>query len=505
MTESDSTNDTSTASESAHANLWKRPGGEQPFHRYCALLPSRIYSKVGSDAETDTGYKRRPEMQYCFGVARSTLRVTPLVVAISAALLLIDAELATNVVSLSDIIREVDVNVLNRWGLVDELLFGTLWVLLLVGLLRSAGLLNVEEALRAALVYFVLIVLFAGVIASLYVVTTNGQFDPHTQDGISANVLFDSGFLLMLLLGGMLVYDGMLRTENMFWKLHEKSPGIIEENDPEGYEGFRKRLTCALKHKCFEGPIEHSRWLSERADRFPLDKIKSVPTVYIFAVSFVGPFYLANQPTEPVHVVLGLVPAALDFVLVVVFFQFLVLIKYLNKLLRSHGPQVDPAEKSFTLQYRPLHPDGYAGFKEFGQLATRVNVLLVIGGVYVVFRLYIAGMGAYPGTEAEAAELLRWAFDYVGPVVTYVVAVLIWMYFSFWRLHKAMAEGKETTIRQISQSTEAGRLIGYRLFREAPVWPINTRIFLSLLSMDILPIIGALLVLFPGSIDVGWL
>lgn len=512
MTKSGPVDDTSTTAESPYTNLWKRPkDGEQPFHRYCDILPPSFYRIAGNAAEPNTDHDQCPEIQYCFGIARAALRVTPMVVAISAVLLLIDAELATTVVSLSEVVGAIDVDVSSTLGFVDKLVIGVVWAFILVGLLRCAGLLNVKELLRAALVYLLLILLLASVIASIYVITTNGLFNPHTQDDISGNVLFVSGFLLMIFLGGQLVYDGMLRTENLFWNLHDKYPPIIKPDDRKGYDEFREKLKQAFKHRCFNKVIKRNRWLNSHVDRFPLNLITSIPTVYVFAFLFAGPFYVVDRPTEPVRGVLGLVPTALDFVLVVVFFQFLVLIKYLNKLLESHGPQIDQTDESFTLQYKPLHPDGYAGFKEFGQLATRVNVLLVIGGIYVVFRLYVAGMGVYPGPGAKAPELVTWTFDYVGPVITYVVAVLVWMYFSFWRIHKSMVQGKEAAIRKRGLSTDKNRQTDegwqteYRLIREAPVWPINTRIFLSILSMDVLPILGALLLLFPGNIDMGWL
>lgn len=235
------------------------------------------------------------------------------------------------------------------------------------------------------------------------------------------------------MLGGYLVYEGMLRTENTFWDLHEKRPSIIDGKD--GYESFREDFEAALEAE-FQLPLSEQiggpgRW--------------SIPAAEFFSLVLVIPLFAVGLQAEQGHPFIAGVMAVLDFFLVVVFFQFLVLIEYFNVLLQEHGPLADP--DSFRLKYVPFHPDGYAGFREFGQFSTRVNSLLVVGGLYVVYRLYVVGVPTFPDANAETIRSVAWSVSHLVPLVGYVIAVILWLYFSFWQVHEAMRGGRSAAVQ----------------------------------------------------------
>ena len=222
----------------------------------------------------------------------------------------------------------------------------------------------------------------------------------------------------------------------------------------------------------------------------------SAPTAYIFSVLFVTPFYLfwTFEPLRGTAAPLlaramrNLVPAVLDFFLVVVFFQFLVLIAFFNHLLTVHGIDSDDTTP-FTLQYSPGHPDGYAGFRDLGRFATRVNVILVVGGVYLAYQLSVYGWATYPGHDAGVTiPLVSWAVTNLLPLVVYVLAVVLWLYLSFWQLHRTMRRGR---VRALERRARTSTDIDPEL-RDGPVWPIDNRLLVSILSMDLLPLVTLL-------------
>lgn len=462
---------------SGPVTVWRRPQADEvPLHRYCDLVPVTS-AAAGDPLDPDCG------IRYVRGVTRVVLRYTPTIIAV-ALLLVVATGNAAETYALGPI------GSFDRAGVVVPFLIGgILWVTGLLWLLSRADVLSRGGgALRTFFVYGLIAVLVTGVVLALFSVTS-GRFVPATATGLPPGVTFASGFLLMLLLGGLLVYDGMLRTENMFAHLDDKEPSIIEPppvrtDETTTYGDFLADFRASLDRPIFvRGPV-------------------TVRTVSVFAAWFVVPFLvtgvilvhgsagdaLAYYATNPVQFLIALIPAVLDFFLVVVFFQFLVLIKYFNRLLRDHTPDA-AAPTDFRLRYNPTHPDGYAGYRDMGAFATRVNTLLLVGGSYAVYRIYVDGLPRLPaGADPITLRTINWTFQYFGPLVVYIIAVVVWVYFSFWQIHKAMRRGREAELRAAAVDGDAADPDEYRLHQSGPVWPINTRVFLSMLSADLIPV-----------------
>lgn len=110
-------------------------------------------------------------------------------------------------------------------------------------------------------------------------------------------------------------------------------------------------------------------------------------------------------------------PTFLNVFLVVVFFQFLVLLAYFHRLLTDHSPETANDPTRFSLRYVPAHPDGYAGYRDLGRFATRVNTLLLIAGFYLAFRFHVLGLPALEalGPNPGSGALLNWGLLFGGP------------------------------------------------------------------------------------------
>ncbi|MDX1747362.1 MAG: hypothetical protein R3324_15610, partial [Halobacteriales archaeon] len=390
------------------------------------------------------------------------------------------------------------------------------------------------------------------------------------------NILFTSGYLLMLLIGGLLVYDGMLRTENLFENLgrklvvsdrREDAPftresawlpvGLLDESDQEevsdGAVPISSTAADRLVEKVFESVGAEERDYISQEDLYPLfhddlrDSLEDttdvpivgeVTTAFLFAPLFVVQFavvwmiQLGPQNLEFPVTLWGNV--LLDLFIVVVAFQFLVLIKKFGELITDSvqvdvvhvGAQTDGGTRKTTdrrlelgerrrqeielLTYRPFHPDGRGGFRDFGKFATRVNVLLILAGLYVTYRLYVQGGRTLPEvvTQSGAAHDISvsgivWVVSYVGPVIAYTVAAGAWLYYSFWQLHLKMAREREEQYteelrrRRMEPDGNPAERIGIASYRyewleiraSAPVWPINYRQLMSLASGTLAPVV----------------
>jgi hypothetical protein len=177
------------------------------------------------------------------------------------------------------------------------------------------------------------------------------------------------------------------------------------------------------------------------------------------------------------------------------FFQFHILVKYFTRLLTEHSPYEDSRGDGFTLQYQPDHPDGYAGFRDLGRFATRVNTILFFGGIYTAYWIYAGGLPNLPldGGVAMTPEFLVWAFHYLSLLLIYVFTVVVWLYASFWQIHKAMRTGRERRIEMAMPDDPDGDLPpDKRDLKQAPVWPINTRSLSGILIGDMIPLLSLL-------------
>lgn len=510
------------------AAVWRRSDGDTdpPLYRFCACdLSWRDDDADGPEPRDDD-----PPVRYCSGVVRWLLKRTPLMVALLLVVHLSFAQL------LPDHTNPLDALALGVSGWV--LLGGIAWAVILAGLLYAVGVGPSRESYDAYLTLSLLIVLGVGTATAVLLsagAETAVFTDPPVEEWPPADTehhyLEGFGFLLLLLLGGSLVYDGMLRTESMFTNLDRKR-GVVVEETSGAYATFRSRLAEALAHDARKA-VNDRFGIERRLGRDPdptTDGYRPVYTSYLFAVVFLLPFFLSRlgvettvEPealvslatTEPI-ILLNVVPTYVaNFLIVVVFFQFLVLITFFNRLLTNHGPpaavddgnggdatnrsnEANTADRAaedadgeddhpaFSLRYDPDHVDGYGGFKDIGRFATRVNMLLVLGGFYCAYRIYVWGLPTRPPV-AETSSFLVWSVLFLGPLLVYAIAVLVWLYFSFWQIHRAMRRGKQ---RYFERHVDGESRLSEH--REAPTWPVDGRLFVSLLSLDALPLLSLL-------------
>lgn len=421
------------------------------------------------------------------GLIRTALQFTPFIIATVMVLLLLYAELSSEVEGISAFFVSVSPTVMI--GATASLL---LWGVLL-WLIVGAGLISARETVAAITVYGLIGVLGLGTLGSIYLVLTAP--DPQS---LPPNIIYTSGYLLLTLLGGLFIYDGMLRTEYLFNNLEEKL--IVEDTD--SYTEYKEQIRSSLRD----------------TTSFPF--VGELPTYLLFAIVLVSQFagiWLITDGPQHLDLRITLVVNVLfNIVMAVIYFQMFVLINCFHDLVTGNVTLEDECNAADTdehqtydlLSYHPFHPDGYGGFRDFGRFGTRVNGLLLVGGLYVIYRLYIQGARAFPAAEIGLAtqptlELLLWGVSYVGPVVVLIMIAFAWLYFSFWNIHVKMSNEMEehyTSLLQQKQNEADGTSIGSiedgKMFKdtrkEAPVWPIDTKMLISSLSSGVLPLILAL-------------
>lgn len=471
-------------------NVWKRWTDEEevPFHGYCVLRPvdvQRLWPPEWKlEREPEVG---KPALSYCPSVPRWVLRHTPFVVLLATLVFAFQAY--------GPFLLQTGGRLLGfvTWPSLAVVAVMLAWLAVLFRLLREVAAFPGTGTVQATVVHVFAVGLTAGVVLGLYAAGPDAYYPGLSSELEAAVTSFPFAFLWMLLLGGHLVYDGMLRTEYMFSHLHEKHRTVVDDVDAYQTE-FLDEFRQALTHRTRFG----ERLPGWSQDALLLGRIPGeVRTCHLFAFLFVVPFFAIwwLAPTDPgvaggspVRAVVALVPTVLDFFLVVVFFQFVVLITYFNTLLADHGPE--DADASFTLEYQPGHPDEYAGFRDFGRFATRVNVLLLVGGIYVGYRLYVGGIESFAELDpGVTVETVAWGINHLGPLAFYVFAVVLWLYLSFWQIHKTMRRGREREIER--RATEEASEPGSDL-QNAPVWPVDQRVLFGLVSADLLPLLGLL-------------
>lgn len=470
----------SRADDNGPVSVWRRwtdPDGV-PFHRFCRFLP----------AEGSRHAVREPELRLFRGLIRQGLRYTPLVVTIVAVTSVIIGELSDAVVGLSATLPTLDPSVSPLM-----VLAGVAWIGLLLVPLTLVDVVPIRRIAGAVWLYGLVGVLAVGSVFAVLLTASPALVPileaPDTQNPLT--VLGGSGLLLLMLLGGMLVYDMALRIENVFSRLPEKSPPVVQPAASSGeeartYDGFLAEFRDALDAR-IETPAIRGRRVRLRV-------------AYIFAAVFLLPFILSRiyqysaaglGTVGPVDVAAAVLPTVLNVFLVVGFFQFLVLVTYFHRLLTRHGPDRVGDPTRFSLRYSPGHPDGYAGFRDLGRLATRVNTLLLLGGFYLAYRLYVLGLPALDalGPDPGAGAVLNWAVLFVGPLVAYLIGTVAWLYLSFWQLHRTMVRGREQCLRDaLTPDTP----FDVQDVRAGPVWPVNSSLLLSMVSVDAVPLLTLL-------------
>lgn len=492
MSGGDASGDGDGSSVEEPTHVWTRPDTEGDghtgnegilpiddlhLHRYCAVPPFDDWREPDGDG-----------VRFLDGPMRTGLRNTPTAIAVVVALLLLGAELSPEVQGVSVFLPDLPLVAAPVAVLLAVVWAGMVW------LLFGAGLLEGEDTAKGLVVYGLLATLAVGTAGSVYLVVT--AEDP---TALPTNVVYVSGYLLMLCLCGMLVYDGMLKTEHLFESLPEKL--LVDEADRDAYEQFLGNLSADL------------------SDEVDLPVVGPVPTYAVFAPLFVSQFaavwLLQSGPQGLGWWLNFLVNVTLNLFIVAVAFQFLVLIKGFHDLVTGSVEVTDGEGNTVRrdlLTYRPFHPDGRGGFRDFGKFATRVNLILIVGGLYTIFRLYVQGarspvfdptggvLGAL-GVGGEVAPLV-WLVSYVGPVLAYAAAAAAWLYYSFWQLHVKMARDRERQYtewvrerRRAEDGTDAplGDLddaVDWLERRQnAPVWPIRSQQLFSLVSGTFVPLL----------------
>lgn len=461
------------------------PTGDIHVHRVCRLLPAR-------HAKEDGG----PEnFEFISGTPRWLLRHTPLVVLTVALIFLVSAELSPQVEGVSAIVSVVAPE--NAWlGLAALLPWPILgW------LLSSVGILDFRDVSKALAVYGIGLLLLVGTAYSF--LTVSLAEDPSM---LSDNIVYTSGWLLTLFIGGILLYEGMLKIEYLFANLGERD--IVQ--NPDAYEEFLDELNAALRRDFLRDdlatilPGRAGEWIHEVGER-----TIPVPSSHVFAVLFAGQFgaawALRDGPQNLGFVVTLAGNVALDLIIVVASFQFLIVIAYFNRLLNNDFVSSDGERIDLTSE--PFHFDGRAGFRDLGRFAIQINVILILAGLYCVYRLYVTG-GRVLGTEGimglEGVDLLLWTFSYLVPVLALALAAGAWIYYSYWAMHQKMERDRKNLCLQYQGTSErkGGEVpaVGDRMdsfetgpdwtyIQSTPTWPLDNQQLVSMVSGTLSPVL----------------
>jgi hypothetical protein len=482
---------------------WTDGGSDLHFHRICEIIPqfslSRSWPFIRAIPEQGKKPRFRPiskleledeeekssqpvQFKFLSGVPRQLLRHVPLVVFVSAVILFGGAEFDSTV--------EGVLSTIPGFSETNALLFGIFLVIVpfLLWLFAQVEVIDSDEFPEAVGIYGLTSVLVLGVVVSLLFVASVD----HPSE-IRANIVITSGYLLLLLLGGMLLYDAVLRIENMFVKLGERENDIV--NNQEAYWQFLTDLNVALNEK----------------------RILSIHPSRLFGILFAGQFlivWIIGSGPQNLNYSVGLVVNfLLNAILVTIVFKFFVLVRYFNKLMNETTEYSEVG-----LRYEPFHIDGYGGFRDFGRFATRINIILTLGGTYLVYRLYIVGGRTFPAEGfagfTDPVVLSVWLVSFVGPVAAYTLGIGAWGYYSFWSMHVKMERDKQMFARQYQgnrasqdydRTPSAGDSINsfkecegpeWEAFRAAPTWPLDVNKMISLLSSNAIPLIIPVVNLF---------
>jgi len=465
-------------SDQDFTTLWKRDDemyvGESSIHEYCApyFRLDDLHSEKGSfDFETSEGGE---ELRFFaeFPVVRTILRNSPPIILGLYLLFLGYAELSPG--ASMDGIGGLLPAITSDAAMMSAVIV-IVWFVLFVSFVwlytpndSSGG----EQAVRDQLVefskpagYYVgLGLLTVGTVSSTLMVGTAsiGELRP--------NIVFASGYFLLLYVGGPMVYDGIRRTERLF-------------NDIDDLDFVDRSLTATGFYHQNAAAFNSTRVIMAMGAIFVL------PFVLIWG-SNTGPFNLSSPFLLALAGVANVLTAALAI-------HFIVLIRLLAAILKHAGTP------SSDLTYKPFHPDMAAGFRDLGRFATRVNLLLLLGALYLLYRLYVQGQLAFllSGTQFDwhAVDFV-WTVNYSMPMLAFSLVAFLWFYYSFLLMHRAMKRIKKQQIHKIVTDDYEGIYEGYdwTSVQAAPVWPINGRVIVTLLSADLVSLLVALGALFGG-------
>ncbi|MWG36127.1 hypothetical protein [Halomarina oriensis] len=461
---------------------WHRGTDSNPtyLHQFCPL-PAALGGESDERNERDHRelffefdgeglpvLNRVPVLETWSDLAATAYRYSPLVVlGLAVVLAALPEFFEVGLAPLSELPvfdRDVDGLAANELVLVG---FGLLWLVILWTFSRLVDDRPEGPPVAQFVVYYSgALLLVLATAYSVYLVVSG----THTES--PSNVLYASAYVLLLYLGGPLIYDGMLRTYTLLETL--PTNGHLSEE----YAG---------------------------AYRASLDDLKAAttsPKVVLIAVLFVAQFlflyaqgngpFNTGSPVTYVVVFLG------NLLITVLAVQFVLLIRFLRRLFDDSmgdptrerptpvGGDDDLPLEVIPLSYRPDSLDSAGGFEDFGTFATRVNTILVLALAYLSYRLLVQGLRDPLVTENE----LLWMLSYWLPVFVYVVVLALWLYLSFWTIHKKMVREKRECIRREIEGNDDPRdnLEVIAAYEEAPEWPIGEQVLFSVVAIDIVSI-----------------
>jgi len=428
----------------------------------------------GDDRRDAEGEQSEVQFKFVDGLPRQLLRHVPLVVLVAAVVLFVGAEFSPRIGGVSDLLPPLSGRNATLFLLYLSITPVLLW------LLSTVDVVEYREFPKAAVVYGLVVALAGGVGVSVLLVVT-----AESPTAVEPNVVFVSGYLLVLLVGGQLLYEGILRIEHLFVKFGQRDNDIV--GNERAYRAFLTELQDGLR-----------------------TTVLGLSPSRLFGVLFAAQFaliWIIGLGPQNLDYSLGLVVnVGFNAVLGTVFFQFLVLVRYFNHLMSATSKFAD-----VELTYEPFHVDGHGGFRDLGRFATRINLILSLAGLYLVYRLYIVGSLGLPADGlvgfTDPILLTAWLVSFVGPVVAYAAGVGAWGYYSFWSMHAKMVRDKYTLARKyqgsrrdvdLDRTPAAGDYIdsfddsegpAWDALRNAPTWPLDVNKLVSLLSGNALPLL----------------
>ncbi len=512
----ESTNEPDSNTVDEPRRAWMRPGSKQStteddgdiplddfhLHRYCAVYPygpdddpayltDEEYAEIVDEHDaTGADNNLNNRVEFLSGFVRLVVRHTPMAVLISTFVLFLGAEFTKGIDGLS-----VFLPVLSpvEWVAIAA---GVVLYMVLLLLILDIGLFDRVELYKSVIVYGLMTFLVIGSLLSIYLViqyTTfitnptilvDGGQDISGGTEVPNNIVFVSGYLLLILLGGLLTYDGLLRTEYLIENLDDTH---LVQNQKE-YEDWVDGIRGHLSHTVGETWNPFHDWLPIR-------------TAYLFSVVFLiqyAVYWSIGRGPQNLDFSLAIAANLLfNFLLVVTAFQFVILIASFYRLLNEDRDTRQPfdvhsVDDNRILGYLPGHTDGHAGYRDIGKFATRVNLMLILGGFYVVYRLFFQGSRVTPPELVPEGIHVTfgtgiWFQSFLAPVLLYGFVASAWMYYSFWQVHLRMLRERE---RHYFERTDTlDDLSNWSLREEAPVWPINNRLLWSLISGTLGPIV----------------
>ncbi len=481
---------------------WTDGGSDLHFHRVCEVVPqvkfSRSWPFIHPTQEgehpptfdtvrdgTETAGETEVQFQFVSGLPRQLLRHVPLLVLLSTIVMFAGPELipGSDVAGLSALLPQFNGSNAALFGLFLAIVPVLLW------LLTNVDVIEIREVPSAGAVYGLVSFLGLGILISLFLVATAD----HPSE-VEPNVVLTSGYLLTLLVGGMMLYEATLRIEHLFVAAGERDGDIIDNQ--EEYRRFLTDLNDAITETPILGLVRPSRLFGT-----------------VFALQFLIVWILGAGPQNLNYSVGLVVNFLLNAILVTVVFKFFILVRYFNMLMNEKQ-----AYREIGLHYEPFHIDGYGGFRDFGLFATRINIILTLAGLYLPYRLYIIGGLEFPSEGlagfTDPLVLTIWFISFLGPVMAYAAGAAAWGYYSFWSMHVKMERDKQLLARrfqgergnwELDRTPSTGDTIddfeeckgpAWGAFRDAPTWPLDVNKMLSLISGNAVPLLIPVVNLF---------